>query len=102
MSCTKCHVPNSVRYELVCKCPPVVYLFSFLLTGTAFVVIVQVHSHLVQQYRAYVIDSLGLGTMCDLYHCTMCTRHHDLVSSAFYAIPIFHIIYLSPLIFKLI
>ena len=27
-----------------------------------------------------------------LYHCTMCTRHPDLVSFAFYAIPTFHII----------
>ena len=27
-----------------------------------------------------------------LYHCTMCTRHPDLVSFTFYAIPIFHII----------
>ena len=26
-----------------------------------------------------------------LYHCTMCTRHPDFVSFAFYAIPIFHI-----------
>ena len=26
-----------------------------------------------------------------LYHCTMCTRHPDLVSLDFYAIPIFHI-----------
>ena len=27
-----------------------------------------------------------------LYHCTMCTRHPDLVSLDFYAIPIFHIL----------
>ena len=25
-----------------------------------------------------------------LYHCTMCTRHPDLVSLDFYAIPTFH------------
>ena len=68
-------------------------------------VIVQFHGRLVRQYRACVVDSLGLGITCVLYHCTMCTRHPDLVSFTFYAIPIFHIIiliYLSPLIFKLI
>ena len=27
-----------------------------------------------------------------LYHCTMCTRHSDLVTLDFYAIPIFHIL----------
>ena len=27
-----------------------------------------------------------------LYHCTMCTRHPNLVSFAVYAIPIFHIL----------
>ena len=36
--------------------------------------------------------SLGLGITCVLYHSTMHTRHPDLVSFAFYAIPIFHII----------
>ena len=88
-------------------------LFSFLHTGTAFVVIVQFRGRLVRQYRACVVDSLGLGFTCVLYHCTardreqvsnypalssragftspctMCTRHPDLVS---FAIPIFHII----------
>ena len=43
-------------------------------------------------YRACVVDSLGLGITCVLYHSTMCSRHPDLVSFAFYAIPIFHII----------
>ena len=33
-----------------------------------------------------------------LYHCTMCTRHPDLVSLDFYAIPIFHILLFSFLI----
>ena len=42
-----------------------------------------------RQYRACVIDSLGLGITCVLYHSTMSTRHPDLVS---FAIPIFHII----------
>ena len=69
-------------------------------------VIVQFRGRLVRQYRACVVDCLGLGITCVLYHSTMCTRHPDLVSFAFYAIPIFHIIfeefliYLSPLIFK--
>ena len=55
-------------------------------------VIVQFRGRLVRQYRACVIDSLGLGITCVLYHCTMCTRHPDLVS---FAIPIFHIIILG-------
>ena len=62
-------------------------LFSFLHTGTAFMVIVQFRGRLVQQYRACVIDSLELGITCVLYHSTMCMRHPDLVS---FAIPIFH------------
>ena len=36
-------------------------LFSFLHTGTAFMVIVQFCGRLVRQYRACVVDSLGLG-----------------------------------------
>ena len=74
--------------------------FSFLHTGTAFMVIVQFRGHLVRQYRACVVDSLGQGITCVLYHIT---RHPDLVSFTFYAIPIFHIIIfnlLSPLIFN--
>ena len=67
-------------------------LFSFLHTGTAFMVIVQFRGRLVQQYRACVVDSLGLGITCVLYHSTMHPMHPDLVSFAFYAIPIFHII----------
>ena len=54
-------------------------LFSFLHTGTAFMVIVQFRGRLVRQYRACVIDSLGLGITCVLYHCTMCTRHPPLL-----------------------
>ena len=79
-------------------------LFLFVHTGTAFMVIVQFRGHLVRQYRACVVDSLGLGITCVLYHCTLCTRHPDLVSFAFCAIPIFHIIItlLVSLIFKLI
>ena len=47
-------------------------------------VIVQFRGRLVQQYRACVVDSLGLGITCVLiYHCTMCTRHPNLVSFAF-------------------
>ena len=56
-------------------------LFSFLHTGTAFMVIVQFCGRFVRQYRACVVDSLGLGI-------TMCTRHPNLVSFAFYAIPL--------------
>ena len=52
-------------------------------------VIVQFRGHFVQQYRAWVIDFLGLGITCLLYHCTMCARHPNLVSPDFYAIPIF-------------
>ena len=50
-------------------------------------VIVQFRGGLVRQYRACVIDSLGLGITCliSLYY-YMCTRHPNLV---FYAIPIF-------------
>ena len=61
-------------------------LFSFLHTG---MVIVQFRGRLVRQYRACVVDSLGVGITCVLYHSSMCTRHPNLVSSAFYAIPIF-------------
>ena len=67
-------------------------LFSFLHTGTAFMVIVQFRGRLVRQYRACVVDSLGLGITCVLYHSTMCTRHPNLASFAFYAIPTFQII----------
>ena len=63
-------------------------LFSFLHTG---MVIVQFCGRLVRQYRACVVDSLGVRITCVLYHSSMCTRHPNLVSSAFYAIPIFHI-----------
>ena len=45
-----------------------------------------------RQYRACVVDSLGVGITCALYHSSMCTRHPNLVSSAFYAIPVLHII----------
>ena len=61
-------------------------------------VIVQFRGRLVRQYRACVVDSLRLGITCVLYHSTMCTRHSDLVSFAFYAIPIFHIIIFNLLV----
>ena len=83
-----------------------IYLFSFLHTGTAFMVIVQFSGHLVRQYRACIIDSLGLGITCvlliSLYYVHKVSRS---CLFAFYAIPIFFeefLIYLSPLIFKLI
>ena len=51
-------------------------------------VIVQFCGCLVQQCRACVIDSLGLGITCliSLYYKLLCIRHPDL---DFYAIPIF-------------
>ena len=49
-------------------------------------VIVQFHGRLVRQYTACVVDSLGLGITCVLYHCTMCTRHPDPVPFAFCAL----------------
>ena len=47
-------------------------------------VIVQFRGRLVRQYRACVVDSLGLGITC-----LICKRHPDLVCLDFYAIPIF-------------
>ena len=66
-----------------------IYLFSF-----QHAVVVKFHRNdcLMRQYRACGIDSLGLGITCIFYHCTMCTSRHDLVSFAFYAIPIFPIL----------
>ena len=49
-------------------------------------VIVQFHGRLVRQYRACVVDSLGLGITCVLYY----------VYS--FAIPIFHIEFLHLLV----
>ena len=46
-----------------------------------------------RQYRACVVDSLGLGIV--FYNCTMCTRHSDLVSLDFYAIPLFTCIHIQ-------
>ena len=54
-----------------------------------FLLLWSVCGRLVRQYRACVVDSLGLGITCVLCHCTVCTRHPDLVS---FAIPIFRII----------
>ena len=39
-----------------------IFLFSFLHTGTAVMVIIQFRGRLVRQYRACVVDSLGLGS----------------------------------------
>ena len=49
-------------------------------------VIVKFRGRLVRQYRACVVDSLGLGITCLISQYTMCTRHPDLVS---FAIPIY-------------
>ena len=43
-------------------------------------------------YLFYLASMLYTYFSCVLYHSSMCTRHPNLVSSAFYAIPIFHII----------
>ena len=63
-----------------------IYLFSF-----QHAVVVKFHRNdrLMRQYRACGIASFGLGNTCIFYHCTMCTSCHDLVSFAFYAIPIY-------------
>ena len=61
-----CHVPNvtcqnslhHLMLSMTLTC--LIYLFSFLHPGRVFMVIVQFHSHLVRQYSACVIDSLGL------------------------------------------
>ena len=55
-------------------------LLSFLYTE---MVNVQFRGRLVRKYRACVVDSLGLGITCVLYHSSMCTRHPNLVSSVF-------------------
>ena len=55
-------------------------------------VIVQFRGRLVQQYRDCVVDYLWLGITCLISLYTLCTRHPDLVSFAFNAITIFHII----------
>ena len=41
-------------------------MISLFHTGTAFTVIVQFRGRLVRQYRACVVDSLGLGITCYL------------------------------------
>ena len=43
-------------------------------------VIVQFRGGLVRQYRACVIDSIGLGITCVLYHCTMCVQGIPILS----------------------
>ena len=59
-----CQTPPllDVRHDtnLFVNAPSVIYLFSFLYTGTAFIAFVQFRGHLVRQYRACVVDSLGL------------------------------------------
>ena len=69
------------------------YTMFMLCGGYSFqhAVVVKFHRNdrLMRQYRACGIDSFRLGITCICYHCTMCTSRHDLVSFAFYAIPIF-------------
>ena len=66
-------------------------LFSFLHTETAFMVIVQFRGRLGDNTGLVSLILLGWEFTRVLYHCTVCTRHPDLVSFAFCAIPIFHI-----------
>ena len=63
-------------------------LFSFLHTGTAVMVIMQFGGRLVRQYRACVVDSLGLGITCliSLYYvykasrsCLLCFLCHPYI-----------------------
>ena len=54
-------------------------LFSFLHTGTAFMVIVQFRGRLVRQYRACVVDSLGLGITC-VYITVLCVQGIPILS----------------------
>ena len=80
-------------------------VFSFLHTGTAFIVIVQFRGRLVRQYRACVVDSLGLGITClislySVYKASLSCLLHFLCHP--YIPHEFELIYLSPLIFKLI
>ena len=52
-----------------------------------------------QQYRACVIDFLGMGIICASYITVLCVQAIP-ISLAFYAIPIFHILTLTcPLFF---
>ena len=88
--------------------PSVIYLFSYLRTETAFMVIVQFRGLLVRQSRTGLVSLILLGwDLHILYHCTMCTRYRDLVSLDFphynfisLDFPHYNFIYLSPLIFK--
>ena len=82
---------------------PVIYLFSYLHTGTAFVVIVQFRGRLVRQYRACVVDSLGLGIVCLISLYYVCVQSIPILSPLI-LMPSLNstFIHLSPLIFKLI
>ena len=54
----------------------------------------EVNGRVMRQYRACVIDILGVGIMyvCYIIVLAMCRIHPDLVSFAFSAIPIFYIL----------
>ena len=83
-----CQPPSTASRQLDVKNDtnlfPVIYIFSFLHIGTAFMVILQFRGHLVRRYLACVVDSLGLELHV-LYHYTMCTRHPNLVISSLYS-----------------
>ena len=90
MSCqppttAQCQLDVKHDTNLFVNAPPVIYLFPFLHIGTAFMVIVLFHGHLVRQYRACVVDSLGLGiTHVHVSYISVCARHPNLVSFIFY------------------
>ena len=99
-----------MRWLLMCKCSPpplknlmlsmtltclwmppsVIYLFSFLHTGT------QLLLGWLCSFVVILCDNVGLVSLillgCELrvlYHCTACTRHPDPVSLDYYVLPIF-------------
>ena len=73
-----------------------VLLDTYLVTNmiSTLGIVIELYAYALARKKMSVVDSLGLGItsyniITVLY---MCTRHPDLVSFAFCAIPIFHII----------
>ena len=57
-------------------------MISHFHTGTAFTVIVQFRGRLVRQYRACVVDSLGLGTTS--YITVLCVQGIPILSPSLF------------------
>ena len=94
MSCAKPPPPLNVNLMLsITLTYFLIYLFSFLQTGT-----VQFCGCLVRQYMACLMG----WELRVLYHCTMCTSPPNLISLDFYAIPIFPFTFTCLLSFELI